>query len=349
MSGDGPCETPSFRESRFDLQDHLYEWEEVSDSLVLETSTGFTLFMTILVVGSLCVDNTLYVSSLPSPGETVIAHSSLSSFGGKGANQALAAKMAGGEVTFLACTGNDPAGHGYRKHLDNHGIDSTSIVVDSKAPTGSAFLAVEDSGENSIVINPGANHALRPEHLDQHLDLFKKATHLLLQLEIPFETIQHACRLARENKVTILMNPSPWSDDFNPVDFPCDVLIVNEHEAASFLGPHHEEPSGELLEKVNLQTLLVTHGNEPTLVVSKSGEPYEVPPPAVTPVDTVGAGDAFTGALAVALAEGQSLKAAVRFANTAASLSILKPGAQGATPTRDEIELAVSGNERYLS
>ncbi|MGB0326563.1 MAG: ribokinase [Akkermansiaceae bacterium] len=297
--------------------------------------------MSILVVGSLCVDNTLYVSSLPLPGETVIAHSALTSLGGKGANQALAAKMAGGEVAFLACTGNDSASHEYRQHLEKHGIDSRSLVTDPAAPTGSAFLSVEDSGENSIVINPGANHALRPEHLDQHLDLFKNATHLLLQLEIPFDTIRHACRLARENEVTILINPSPWSDEFNTSDFPCDVLIVNEHEATSFFGKEGAKPSGKLLETLDLQTLLVTHGAEPTLVVTQSDEPFESPPPVVTPVDTVGAGDAFTGALAVALAENQSLENAVRFANTAASLSILKPGAQGATPTREEIESAI--------
>jgi ribokinase len=297
--------------------------------------------MSILVVGSLCVDHTLYVSSLPSPGETVIAKSALSSFGGKGANQALAVSMAGGEVAFLACTGKDSAGDGYREHFAAHGIEPSSMAVDADAPTGTAFLAVEDSGENSIVINPGANHALRPEHLDQHIALFQNATHLLLQLEIPFDTIQHACRLAREHEVTILINPSPWSDDFNTNDFPCDVLIVNEHEAASFLGHQTSKPSVQLLKEVNLQTLVITHGAEQTLVVSENGERFESRPPSVTPVDTVGAGDAFAGAFAVALAEGQSLETAVRFANTAASLSILKPGAQGATPTRDEIESAL--------
>jgi ribokinase len=296
--------------------------------------------MSILVVGSLCIDHTLYVVSLPAPGETVIAHSALRSFGGKGANQAVAAKMAGGEVAFLACTGKDSDGEAYRQHLAAHGIDAASLVTDPGVPTGTAFLGVEDSGENAIVINPGANHALRPEHLDQHRDLFRQASHVLLQLEIPFETLRHACRLARQHDVTIVINPSPWSDDFDTTDIPCDILVVNEHEAASFLGHQHFKPSPELLKDLHLQTLVITHGAGATLVVSQNGEAFESLPPAVTPVDTVGAGDAFTGAFAVALAEGQSLEKAVRFANTAASLSILQPGAQGATPTRREIESA---------
>lgn len=314
--------------------------------LVLDTFASFTRAMSILVVGSLCVDTTLYVASLPAPGETVIARSALTSFGGKGANQALAAKMAGGEVAFLACTGEDSAGEAYRQHLADHGIDPASLVVDPVAPTGTAFLGVDDAGENSIVINPGANHALRPEHLDQHRDLFENASHLLLQLEIPFDTIQHACRLARQHGLTIVINPSPWSDGFNTRDFPCDLLVVNEHEAAAFLGHQGREPSGELLDELHLQTLLITHGAAPTLAVSRAGGTFQSSPPSVSPVDTVGAGDAFTGALAVALAEGQPLEDAVKFANTAASLSILKPGAQGATPSRKEIESALQSISR---
>lgn len=311
------------------------------DCLALAAFAGFTWSMSILVVGSLCVDTTLYVASLPAPGQTVIARSALTSFGGKGANQALAARMAGGEVAFLACTGADSVGQAYRQHLAGHGIDPATLVVDDEDPTGTAFLSVDESGENSIVINPGANHALRPQHLDQHRALFENASHLLLQLEIPFDTLRHACRLARENGMMIMINPSPWSDDFNTEDFPCDLLVVNEHEAAAFLGHQDRTPSKELLDELQLQTLLITHGAAPTLVVSRSGESFESSPPSVTPVDTVGAGDAFTGALAVALAEGQALKDAVRFANTAASLSILKHGAQGATPTRAEIEAAL--------
>lgn len=297
--------------------------------------------MSILVVGSLCIDHTLYVSRLPSPGETVIAQSSLSSFGGKGANQALAAKRAGGDVSFLSCTGDDSAGSDYRTHFSDQGINPDSMILDPTVPTGSAFLGVEESGENSIIINPGANHALRPEHLDQHLDLFRSASHLLLQLEIPFDTIQHACHLAREHGVTTLINPSPWSPDFNTTDFPCDILIVNEHEAASFLGQTNPELTPELLKEHQLQTLVVTQGASASIALDESIGRIESTPPTVNPVDTVGAGDAFTGALAVALAEDHPLKKALHFANTAAALSILKPGAQGATPQRSEIEASL--------
>ena len=293
--------------------------------------------MSVLVVGSLCIDHTLYVSNLPAPGETVIARSALSSFGGKGANQALAAKCAGGEVSFLACVGDDAAGRDYRNFFEEAGIEMSGLVVDSDYPTGSAFLGVESSGENSIIINPGANHALRPEHLDAREALFEKSSILLLQLEIPLDTIRHACRLARKHGVKIVINPSPWADEFNTTEFPCDVLIVNEHEAALFLKQENFPKTSGFLAEHQLQALVITQGADETIAFARDEEPLETNPPQVEVIDTVGAGDAFTGALAVALAEHKPFSEALPFANAAGALSVTKPGAQGATPTREEI------------
>jgi len=298
--------------------------------------------MSILVIGSLIIDNTFYVPSLPLRGETVIASSALSSFGGKGANQALAARSAGGDVHLLCCVGDDSAGQDYREYLSGHGFDPSLILSDGQLRTGSAFLGVEQSGENSIIINPGSNHALRPEHLDNHVQLFKQADMLLLQLELPLDTIRHACRMAREHQVTILMNPSPWSDSFNIVDFPCDILVMNEHEAACFSGEKQIELTEALLQEHQLETIIVTQGPGTTLALSRSQDVLELKPPELTPVDTVGAGDAFTGALAVALSEGNSLSSAVCFANAAGALSITREGAQGAIASRKEIESFLS-------
>lgn len=298
--------------------------------------------MPILVIGSLSIDNTLYVPAIPSRGETKIASSALTSFGGKGANQALAAKFAGAQVNFISCVGNDAAGKIYRQHFAENGIDSSSIVTDPDLPTGSAFLSVEESGKNSIIINPGANHALCPRHLDQNIHLFERSDILLLQLEIPFDTIRHACHLARKHQLTILINPSPWSPDFNTDQFPCDVLILNEHEAASLTGHQSLSLTPDLLDQHHLQTIIVTQGSEPTLALTRSQPLLEFSPPTVSPVDTVGAGDAFTGAFAVALLEQQPLPQALRFANAAGTLSITRPGAQGATPNREEIESLLS-------
>jgi len=297
--------------------------------------------MSILVVGSLCIDHTLFASTLPNPGETVIAHSSLESFGGKGANQALAARQTGSEVSFIGCTGNDASGDAYRKHFSNYGINPDSMVCSSKDPTGSAFLGVDSRGENLIMINPGANHALRPKHLDQHLALFQKASHLLLQLEIAFETIEHACKLAQKYQIKTIINPSPWHIDFNTQRFCCDYLIVNEYEAAAFF---HQEPQSltpEILEHHQLETLIITRGAESTIALDKKEGRIEILPKKVNPIDTVGAGDTFTGALATSLSEGSPLSQAIHFANTAAALSTLTAGAQGAIPNKIQIERAL--------
>ncbi len=294
--------------------------------------------MSVLVIGSLIVDNTLYVEKIPTKGETTIAKSSLSSLGGKGANQAIAARLAGAQVNFIGCVGDDSKGNLYKDHLEGYGISSSSIITSELKPTGSAFISVDNTGENSIVVNPGANHALAPEHLDKHINLLKESKIILLQLEIPLETIKHACRLARANNLSVLINPSPWNSAFNTEKFPCDVLILNEIEAAQISGNSNMPKSLESFRKFGLDMIIITQGPEPTLFMSQSGEIMESMPPSVKATDTVGAGDAFTGALAAFLLEGKTVPESIHLANTAGAISVTKAGAQGATPTRKEIE-----------
>ena len=294
--------------------------------------------MSVLVIGSLIVDNTLYVEKIPKKGETIIAKSSLSSLGGKGANQAIAARLAGAQVNFIGCVGDDSEGNLYKNQLEDYGISSSAIITSDLEPTGSAFISVDDDGENSIVVNPGANHSLSPEHLDKHINLFKQSDIILLQLEVPMETITHACHLARANELSILINPSPWNSEFNVEQFPCDVLILNEIEAAQISGTSNPSESLASLRKFGLDIIIITQGSEPTLFMSGSGEIMESMPPSVKTTDTVGAGDAFTGALAASLLKGNPVPEAIHFANTAGAISVTKSGAQGATPTRKEIE-----------
>ena len=294
--------------------------------------------MSVLVIGSIIVDNTLYVKKIPKAGETLIAQSSLRSLGGKGANQAIATRLSGAEVNFIGCVGNDSEGTLYKNHLEDHKIPSSSIITSDLEPTGSAFISVDEGGENSIVVNPGANHALTPEHLDKHINLFKESKIVLLQLEVPMETIKHACRLARANGLRILINPSPWNPAFNTEEFPCDVLILNEIEAAQISGTSNMTKSLESFKKFGLDMVVITQGSEPTLFMSQSGEIMELMPPCVKATDTVGAGDAFTGALAASLLEGKTFSESIQLANTAGAISVTKAGAQGATPTRKEIE-----------
>jgi len=294
--------------------------------------------MSVLVIGSLIVDNTLYVEKIPNKGETTIAKSSLRSLGGKGANQAIATRLAGAQVNFIGCVGDDSEGNLYKDHLEGYGISSSSIITSELKPTGSAFISVDNTGENSIVVNPGANHALAPEHLDKHINLFKESKIILLQLEIPLETIKHACRLARANNLSVLINPSPWNSAFNTEKFPCDVLILNEIEAAQISGNSNMPKSLESFRKFGLDMIIITQGPEPTLFMSQSGKIMESMPPSVKATDTVGAGDAFTGALAAFLLEGKTVPESIHLANTAGAISVTKAGAQGATPTRKEIE-----------
>ena len=274
----------------------------------------------IVVVGSLNVDHTLRVPRIPAPGETLTSSSMLTCFGGKGANQAVAAARAGGRVAMIGCVGVDDFGTRYIEALKFEGID-TSGVLRSEMPTGSAFIAVDDMGENSIIVNPGANHAITVAGIEKHADLIRGAEALLLQLECPLAVVRRAAEIAREAGVRVILNPSPLSEAFLAERFEVDVLIVNEGEAAQ-ITPNRD------LNEARCRHLIITRGAESTLSITEEGV-IEVSPPKVTPVDTVGAGDTFAGAFAVAND--------IAFANAAGALATLKAGAQPSIPTRDEV------------
>jgi ribokinase len=317
----------------------------------------------IVVVGSLNVDYTMRVPHLPAPGETLTASGMLTCFGGKGANQAVAAARAGGAVSMIGCVGADEFGTRYIKALQNEGID-TRAVLRSDAPTGSAFIAVDDHGENSIIVNVGANHAITPQDIESHAGLIRTAHALLLQLECPLPVVKRAAEIAHEAGVRVILNPSPLSADYLAARFAVDTLIVNTGEAAEILGevgfgevgrlllqapsrragdspPYPPESSLRAennplcLQAAMCRHLIITRGAESTLSITEFGV-TEIAPPPVTPADTVGAGDTFAGAFAVASSEGR--QDAIRFANTAGALATLKAGAQPAIPTRAEIE-----------
>ncbi len=285
----------------------------------------------IVVVGSLNVDHTLRVPRIPQPGETLTSSGMLTCFGGKGANQAVAAARAGGEVWIIGCVGMDDFGARYVEHLQAEGIN-TSGIVRSAAPTGSAFIAVDDRGENSIIVNPGANHAITEADIDSHAGIIREADALLLQLECPLTVVRRAAEIARGVGVPVVLNPSPLSGAFLGARFEVDTLIVNEGEAEQ-VAPHRT------LGEAMCRQLIITRGGQSTLCITGTGV-SEVAPPKVTPVDTVGAGDSFAGAFAVAMSGGQEDH--LRFANAAGALATLKAGAQPSIPTREEI-LALLG------
>ena len=279
----------------------------------------------IVVVGSLNVDHTLRVPHIPAPGETLTSSSMLTCFGGKGANQAVAAARAGGRVAMIGYVGVDDFGTRYIEALKAEGID-TSGISRSETPTGSAFIAVDEAGENSIIVNPGANHAITPADIEKQAERIRAADALLLQLECPLPVVRRAAEIAREAGVKVILNPSPLSEAFLADRFDVDVLIVNEGEAAK-ITPDRD------LKQAKCRQLLITRGADSTLSITEAGL-SEFMPPKVTPVDTVGAGDTFAGAFAVSND--------IAFANAAGALATLKAGAQPSIPTRHKIEPFVS-------
>ena len=293
----------------------------------------------IVVFGSLNVDHTLRVDNIPVAGETVLANNLLTCFGGKGANQALAARRAGSAVDLIGTVGVDDPGVAYRQSLAREGVGVTGLGKAVAKPTGSAFVCVDAKGENTIVVNPGANYALTAETIEEHRKAIGKATVLLMQLECSLETVKRAAEIAREaeDDIKIVINPSPWNAEFLKAKIPCDVIIVNESEAKE-LGGADKLLKSAYAKKAGLKTVVVTAGAKATRMYTGAAKPVSIVPPKVKAVDTVGAGDSFAGAFAVGLAEEFNQRDLIKFANAAGALATLKPGAQAAIPMRDEIE-----------
>ena len=294
--------------------------------------------MSVIVIGSLIIDNTIYVQKLPERGETTFAKSSLISYGGKGANQALAAHLAGGRVNLIGSVGSDSEGDRYKRHLEQMGIDSTFVTTSQNHETGSAFITVDDSGENSIVVNSGANQNLNRNHIEKSIDLIKTSEIMLLQQEVPKETVQYACEVGKKYGLKIIMNPSPLSPFFDVNNFPSDILILNEVEAEQLSGEKNPLKSMEMFDEFELESVIITQGDGPIIFKNSSERIRKFQPPKVQPIDTVGAGDTFAGTFATALSTKKSITDSIRYAGIAASISVTKPGAQGAMPTKKEIE-----------
>ncbi len=303
------------------------------------TEEEFTPDSEILVIGSLNIDQTYRVDNLPQAGQTLHAEGCFTSFGGKGANQALAARRTGHEVSMIGCVGDDAHGEKYKERFTQEGIQCEAIFTSEKSPTGSAFITLDSRGENTIIVHSGANADLLSEHLDSVQNLFKKASVVLLQLECPLPTVKYAIQLANKYRTPVILNPSPWNSEILDWEVGIDTLIVNQSEACSLFGSslnasHEKLPE---LAHIKIQTLILTQGARDTIIYEQEKKAFTVSPPNLQAVDTVGAGDTFAGAYAGAFIEEQQLIADIEFANNAASLSTLKIGAQKGIPSRKEI------------
>lgn len=294
-----------------------------------------------VVVGTLNVDLVWQVATLPRPGETVLACGTERQFGGKGANQAVAAARQGARVALVGAVGDDADGAAYRQHLAREGIAERGVRTVPGVSTGTAHVYVDARGENLIVVDQGANARIDVADLPALLD---GAAVLLVQLECALPAAVAALRCAAERGVRALLNASPVPAAFPWGGFPIDTVIVNEHECAACFGwapaawqAAAPEERRAALNRFRVANLVITQGAEPTLHVTADGVAL-VPTHPVQPRDTVGAGDTFAGALAARLAEGAAWADALRQANIAAALATLALGAQAAMPTRAEVE-----------
>jgi ribokinase len=294
------------------------------------------------VVGSINVDLTLRTARLPAPGETVTGWSFRVGFGGKGANQAVMAARLGARVTLVGCVGSDPFAEQALAALAAEGIDTAHVRVAPGETTGTAAILVEETGQNCIVVVPGANAALTAADVRRAAAALQEADVVLVQNEVPPEATLEALGLARAAGVRTLANPAP-AGSFLPAFFElASVCIPNEIEAQVLTGRRiitREDASeaAELLRQQGAEAVIVTLGADGAVVVG-DGCSCHLPPHRVEAVDSTGAGDAFIGALAVGLGEGLDLVEAARRASVAAALSVTRPGAQASFPRRSELE-----------
>ncbi|MDX9952634.1 MAG: ribokinase [Anaerolineae bacterium] len=296
----------------------------------------------VTVIGSFNTDLVVRTPRMPAKGETILGGTYFTGPGGKGANQAVAAARLGAIVTMVARLGKDDFGDRAEENLRREGIQTDAVLRTEKTHTGVAFIIVDDAGDNTIVVAPGANEALSPADVDAARRTIAQADILLLDLEVPMETIERAAALAQELNVRVILNPAPGRPLSTELLRRVDVLTPNETEAQIITGlpvSNLEEAhtAGSHLLAQGVGAVVITLGTLGALSVTPQGAQH-IPAWQVQVVDTTGAGDAFNGALAVALAEGHPLPQAVTFANATAALQVTKMGTASAMPLRADVE-----------
>lgn len=296
----------------------------------------------IIVLGSCNTDMVIRTTRLPVSGETIIGGEFMMTPGGKGANQAVAASRLGGDVTFVTKIGNDVFGRQSLELYQNEKINTDYVFLDTENPSGIALITVDESAENCIVVASGANKTLSKEDVDKCRKEIEGADILLMQLEVPMETVEYAAELANRAGVKIILNPAPATIMSDGLLKNIDIIIPNKTEAELISGIRvydwetAKTAAGRISEK-GVDTVIITLGSLGALL--KVGETYQEFPirENIKAVDTTAAGDTFCGALSVALSEGMPFSDAIRFANEAAGVSVTKMGAQVSIPYRSDI------------
>jgi len=296
----------------------------------------------LVVLGSINADHVLNLRQFPQPGETVMGSHYNVAFGGKGANQAVAAGRSGADISFIACVGSDDIGERVRQQLADDQIDTHSIEAIPETTTGVALIFVNEEAENVIGIDAGANNALTPDYLQRYQQQIVDASALLMQLESPLESVIAAARLAHQHNTQVILNPAPACELPDALLSLVDIITPNETEAEKLTGIKVDSDqaaarAAQVLHDKGIATVIITLGSK-GVWLSQHGNGKIVPGFKVKAVDTIAAGDTFNGALVTALLEGTAMDQSVRFAHAAAAIAVTRSGAQSSVPWRHEID-----------
>ncbi len=304
--------------------------------------------MSILVIGSSNTDLVARTKSIPRAGETVLGSEFSVAQGGKGANQAVAAARLGADVTFMCKIGKDEFGDTAKTKFESEGIDTGYVLVSDSKPSGVALIAIDENGENSIVVASGSNSELRPEDVERIHD-FSSYDIVLAQLETPMDTVERIGALAVDNGVRLILNPAPAAELSPELLSAVTLLTPNETEASALSGIEivNDETAMDAAEKIvskGVKNVIITLGSRGSLVYDGKNAEF-VPAYKVRAVDTTAAGDVFNAALAVGLSEGKSLVDSARLASAASAIAVTRLGAQPSAPTRTETEEFIKLND----
>jgi ribokinase len=302
---------------------------------------------TVVVLGSANMDLVGRAPRLPLAGETVLGTSFSRHPGGKGANQAVAAARAGARTAFIGAVGADPFAEELANSMERAGVDVVNLRLSSDESTGIALIVVDEAGRNQITVLPGANGQVGERDVHALQGVIAAGSVLLLQLEIPVESVARAARMAREAGATVVLNPAPATELPDALLASVDVLVPNEREARTLAAATDDEPIESVAATLRVRgpsVVVVTLGESGALILDDAGA-RRTPAFSVDAVDTTAAGDAFLGGFAAARAEGKPLDLAVRFATATAALSVQRRGAQPSVPSRFEIDRFLGSRE----
>lgn len=294
----------------------------------------------VLVVGSINHDSIYFMERLPKPHETLPAREFITAPGGKGSNQAVAcAQSTDGHVQLLGCVGTDMHADMCVAYLREHRVDISRLVTVEDAPTGTACVMVEDSGDNLIVVSAGANGKVSGQIVQDSDDMFRACGVVLLQLEVPLETVKQCLERARALGKTSILNPAPYIKGVEAIVHLVDIFTPNQAEASSLTGidvtdAASAKEAAALILAMGVKHVVITLAGEGSVVASAEGMEHVAAYKVDNVVDTTGAGDVYNGAFAAAMSDGVSVLEAARFASAAAALSVQKPSASYCAPTK---------------